>query len=85
MDAREDDRLRFARDLRIPFPNDAAEQEICMSKLRDKFSGCTRSMAGAGEFRALRSYLSTAAHHGIGALDALTSAFQGQPWVPQTG
>ena len=26
-----------------------------------------------------------AARHGIPALDALTSAFQGQPWVPETG
>jgi hypothetical protein len=36
-----------------------------------------------------RSYLSTplssAARHGISALDALTSAFQGRPWIPETG
>jgi hypothetical protein len=44
-----------------------------------------RSMAGAEEFCALRSYLATAARHGIGALDALTAAFQGQPWIPQIG
>jgi hypothetical protein len=25
------------------------------------------------------------APYGIGALDALTSAFQGQPWIPETG
>jgi len=56
-----------------------------MSKLRIKISGCMRSMAGAEEFCTLRSYLATAAHHAIGALDALTTAFQGQPWIPQTG
>jgi len=56
-----------------------------MSKLRIKVSGCMRSMAGAEEFCALRSYLATTAHHGISALDALTTAFQGRPWVPQTG
>jgi hypothetical protein len=44
-----------------------------------------RSMAGAEEFCAIRSYLGTAARHGISALDALTSAFQGQPWTPETG
>ena len=54
-----------------------------MSKLRIKISGCMRSMAGAEEFCALRSYLATAARHGIGALDALTAAFQGQPWIPR--
>jgi transposase len=85
MKDREADYLRFARDLRVPFTNNPAEQAIRMSKLRIKISGCMRSMAGAEEFCALRSYLATAARHGIGALDALTRAFQGQPWIPPTG
>jgi len=85
MKDREADYLRFARDLRVPFTNNPAEQAIRMSKLRIKISGCMRSMAGAEEFCALRSYLATAARHGIGALDALTTAFQGNPWVPETG
>jgi transposase len=85
MQAREDDCLRFARDLRVPFDNNEAERTIRMSKLRIKISGCMRSMAGAEEFCAIRSYLATAARHGIPALDALTTAFQGQPWIPETG
>jgi transposase len=85
MKTREADYLRFARDLRVPFTNNAAEQAIRMSKLRIKISGCMRSMAGAEEFCAIRSYLATAARHGVGALDALTTAFQGDPWIPQTG
>ena len=85
MQSREDDYLRFARDLRVPFTNNAAEQAIRMSKLRIKISGCMRSMAGAEEFCAIRSYLATAARHAIGVLDAITSAFQGQPWIPETG
>ena len=85
MKTREDDYLRFARDLRIPFTNNPAEQAIRMCKLRIKISGCMRSMTGAEEFCAIRSYLATAARHGIGALEALTSAFQGQPWIPETG
>jgi transposase len=85
MKDREADYLRFARDLRVPFTNNPAEQAIRMSKLRIKISGCMRSMAGAEEFCAIRSYLATAARHGTGALDALTTAFQGDPWIPQTG
>jgi transposase len=85
MSNREDDYLRFARDLRVPFTNNPAEQSIRMCKLRIKISGCMRSMAGAGEFCAIRSYLATAARHGIGALEALTLAFQGRPWIPETG
>lgn len=85
MQSREDDYLRYARDLRIPFTNNAAEQAIRMSKLRIKISGCMRSMTGAQEFCAIRSYLATAARHGITGLDAITRAFQGNPWIPETG
>jgi transposase len=85
MQAREDDYLRFARDLRVPFTDNEAERAIRMSKLRIKISGCMRSMTGAEEFCAIRSCLSTTARHGISALDALTSAFQGGPWIPETG
>jgi transposase len=85
MKDREDDYLRFARDLRVPFSNNAAEQSIRMCKLRIKISGCMRSMAGAEEFCAIRSYLATTARHGIGALEALSQAFQANPWIPETG
>jgi hypothetical protein len=40
-------------------------------------------MDGAKTFCAIRSYLTTAARHGIGAVDALTSAAEGNPWIPQ--
>jgi transposase len=82
---READYLRFARDLRVPFTNNAAEQAIRMSKLRIKISGCMRSMTGAEEFCAIRSYLATTARHGITGLEAITRAFQGNPWLPETG
>ena len=79
---RRQDYLRFACDLRVPFDNNPAEQVIRMSKLRIKVSGCMRSMAGAQTFCDIRSYLATAARHGIGWLDALTLAAQGTPWIP---
>jgi Transposase IS66 family len=82
MQAREADYLRFARDLRVPFTNNPAEQVIRMSKLRIKVSGCMRSMSGAETFCAIRSYLATAARHGTGWLDALTRAAEGNPWIP---
>jgi transposase len=84
MAARADDYLRFAHDLRVPFDNNEAEQVIRMSKLRIKVSGCMRSMTGAEAFCAIRSYLATAARHGIGWLDALTRAAAGNPWIPGT-
>jgi transposase len=84
MQAREDDYLRFSRDLRTPFTDNPAEQVIRMSKLRIKVSGCMRSMKGAETFCAIRSYLATAARHGITWLDALTPAAEGNPWIPGT-
>jgi transposase len=81
---REDDYLRYTRDPRVPFDNNAAEREIRMGKLRIKISGSMRSMAGAHAFCAIRSYLSTAAKHGITMLDALTRAASGSAWVPET-
>jgi transposase len=80
---REDDYLRYAYDLRVPFDNNAAEREVRMSKLRIKVSGSMRSMAAAQAFCAIRSYLSTAAEHSIGKLDALTRAASGSAWIPK--
>ncbi len=53
-------------------------------RLPDRVSGCMRSMTGAGAFRAIRSYPSTAAKHGTGMPDALTRAASGTPWLPGT-
>ncbi|MHB1596304.1 MAG: IS66 family transposase [Streptosporangiaceae bacterium] len=81
---REDDYLRSTSDPLAPFDKNAAEREVRMGKLRIKVSGCLRSMAGAGAFCTIRSYLSTAAKHNIGKLGALTLAAAGTPWLPET-
>ena len=53
-----------------------------MASCRIKVSGCMRSMTGAEIFCAIRSYLATAARHGIGMPGALTRAAAGTPWIP---
>jgi transposase len=78
------DVLRFTTDLRVPFDNNLAERDIRMVKLRQKISGGLRTWAGAQMFCAIRSYLSTARKHGIGALEALTQLHNGQCWLPGT-
>lgn len=81
---RQADYLRFAADFRVPFDNNAAEREIRMVRLREKVSGCLRTMAGAEDFAAIRSYLATAAKHGLSFLHVLVQLVQGQPWLPVT-
>jgi transposase len=81
---RHDDYLRFTSDFRVPFDNNAAEREIRMVKLRQKVSGCARTLAGARQFTAIRSYLATAAKHGIAVFHALTQLTEGRPWLPTT-
>lgn len=78
----QDDVLRFAGDLRVPFSNNQAEQDIRMVKLQQKISGCWRMTAGAERFLAVRSYVSTARKHGHRPLDVLGRLAAGQPWLP---
>jgi len=79
---READYLAFARTPTIPFTNNPAEQEIRMTKIRQKISGTQRTTTGARHFADLRSYLHTTTKHGIQALTALTQLTNRKPWLP---
>jgi len=77
--------LRFAHDLRVPFGNNQAEQDIRMVKLQQKISGCWRTPQGAERFLAVRSYISPARKHGHRPLAVLAQLATGQPWLPAPG
>ena len=79
---RQDDYLRFTADFRAPPDNNGTERDIRMAKLKQKVSGCLRTMAGARQFCAIRTYLSTAAKHGLSFFDALVMLANGDPWMP---
>ena len=79
---RQDDYLRFTTDWRIPPDNNGSERDIRMIKLRQKVSGCLRTLTGAQQFCAIRSYLSTAAKHGRTFFDTLVMLAEGRPWMP---
>jgi transposase len=55
-----------------------------MVNLQRKISGCFRTLQGAKDYCAIRSYLQTATKHGQQRLDVLVSFFNGQPWLPST-
>jgi transposase len=54
-----DDYLRFAGDLRVPLGNNAAERDIRMAEIKQKVSGCLRTLAGAPDFAAWCSCLAS--------------------------
>jgi transposase len=80
---RQNDYLRFTRDWRIPADNNGSERDIRMIKLRQKVSGCLRTLTGAKQFCAIRSYLSTAAKHGKHFFEVLVMLTNGRPWLPE--
>jgi transposase len=79
---RQADYLRFTIDWRIPADNNGSERDIRMIKLRQKVSGCLRTLTGAKQFCAIRSYLSTAAKHGNDFFEVLVMLAEGRPWLP---
>ena len=74
----QDDVLRFLTSTAIPFTNNQGENDIRMTKVHQKISGCFRSMEGAEIFCLIRSYLSTCRKQSISASLALELLFKSQ-------
>jgi transposase len=68
----------------IPANNNGSERDIRMAKLKQKVSGGLRTLTGARQFCAIRSYLSTAAKHGLHFFGALVMLTEDRPWMPAT-
>lgn len=74
----ETETLRFLTDPDIPFTNNQGENDIRMTKLHQKISGCFRSQEGADIFCRVRSYLSTCRKNNVSATQALYLLFKGR-------
>lgn len=74
----EADVLRFMVEREVPFTNNRGENDIRMTKVHQKISGCFRSMEGAKGFCRVRGYLSTCRKQGVSAAVAMQLVFDGQ-------
>jgi len=73
----EHETLAFMTSKLISFTNNQGENDIRMTKVQQKISGCFRSMAGAKVFARIRSYINTCRKHNIGITNALKELFDG--------
>jgi len=74
----EDQVLRFMTDPLVPFTNNQGENDLRMTKVQQKISGCFRSFEGAQIFCRVRSYLLTCQKHDILPSAALHLLFAGK-------
>lgn len=74
----EQDALRFMYNELVPFSNNLGENDIRMTKVQQKISGCFRSIDGARIFCRVRSFLSTCRKQGVKSSHALDLLFNGK-------
>ena len=70
--------LLFARNSDVSFTNNRAEQDLRMSKVKQKVSGCFRTELYAMAYCRISSYLQTMASKGVNPLIAIQNAISGE-------
>jgi hypothetical protein len=72
----------FTRDFAVDWTTNVAERGAKAAKRHQAVSGYWHSLATLTRWCRIRSYLDSAAAHGITALDAIRDALTGKPWLP---
>ena len=74
----ETETLHFMTTDYVPFTNNPGENDIRMTKVHQKISGCSKSFEGAQIFCRIRSYLLTCQKNAISSAEALDLLFNGK-------
>jgi len=69
-------------DFGIPFDNNQAERDIRLIQVKQKVSGCFRTVDGAERFGRVRGYISTDRQNAKNVFEAIKEAFNGIPVIP---
>ena len=77
-----DDVWRFMAEPDVPFTNNVAEQAVRMPKVKQKVSGCFRTLQGAQAYCVIRSYCTTMQKQGFNVFAALVDTLRAQPPQP---
>ena len=77
-----DDVWRFMTQPNVPFTNNLAEQTVRMPKVKQRVSGCFRTLQGAKNYCIIRSYCATMHKQGANIFESLVAAFKGTPPQP---
>lgn len=70
-----DNVLKFLDNPNVPFTNNQAEQDVRMMKVKQKISGCFRTLKGAENFAIIRGFISTNRKQSINVFDAIASLY----------
>jgi hypothetical protein len=72
----------FTTEFAVEWTSNSAERAVKGPKRHQAVSGYWHSQATLARWCHVRSYLETAANHGLTALDAISIALAGKPWLP---
>ncbi len=74
----------FTTEFDVEWTSNSAERAVKGPKRHQAVSGYWHTQQTLGRWCRIRSYLDSAANHGLTALDAISNALAGKPWLPVT-
>jgi transposase len=72
----------FTGDFAVPWTNNVSERGAKAAKRHQAVSGYWHTLRTLARWCRIRSYLDSAAAHGVTAIDAIRAAIEGNPWLP---